>query len=95
MVSDFHMSRLMCLVTGGKLFPEACSTVRILSCLIDFAVVIIFATRKGNVQQPIHSNSTSCPKHQTGNGHLQLRRHKNKITTSEKPRGQLFPNRWP
>ena len=32
--------------------------------------------------------------HQTGKGHLQLRRRYNKNSTSEKTRGQLFPNRW-
>ena len=28
---------------------------------------------KGNDKEAIQSNSTSCPKHQTGKGHLQLR----------------------
>ena len=31
---------------------------------------------KGSDQEPIQSNSTSCPKHQTGKEHKQLRRHK-------------------
>ena len=30
---------------------------------------------KGNDQEPIQSNSTPCPKHQMGKGHVQLRRH--------------------
>ena len=30
---------------------------------------------KGNDQESIQTNSTSCPKHQTGKGHLQLRGH--------------------
>ena len=32
--------------------------------------------RKGNDQEPIKFNSTSCPRHQTGKEHKQLRRHK-------------------
>ena len=31
--------------------------------------------KKGNDQEQIQSNSTSCPKHQMGKGHVQLRRH--------------------
>ena len=59
----------------------------------DFCEDVIQSRNKGN--EPIQSNSTSCPKHQTGKGHLQLARPKNKNSASETPRGQLFPNRWP
>ena len=35
---------------------------------------LLKADKQGNDQEPIQSNSTSCPKHQTGKGHPQLRR---------------------
>ena len=34
----------------------------------DLKVVISKVDKKGNDQEPIQSNSTSCPKHETGNG---------------------------
>ena len=67
---------------------------RILSSKSRWASTLL-SRQKGNDQELIQSNSISCPKHQTGKGYLQLRRHQNKNSTSEKPRGQLFPNRWP
>ena len=45
---------------------------------------------EGNAQESIQSNSTSCPKHQTGKEHVQLKRHK-----INKPIGQLSPSRRP
>ena len=37
----------------------------------DLKVVISKVDKKGNDQEPIKSNSTSCPKHQTGKGVIQ------------------------
>ena len=34
---------------------------------------IIHNREKGTDQEPIQSNSTSCPKHRTGKGHLQIK----------------------
>ena len=36
---------------------------------------VLVVEQKSNDQEPIQSNSISCPKHQTGKRHLQLRRH--------------------
>ena len=47
---------------------------------------MLFKVDKGNDQEPIQSNSTPSPKHQTGKGHLQLKRHLDKNNTSEKPK---------
>ena len=57
------------------------------SCLLYLGLEV---HKKGNDKGPIQSNSTSCPKHQTGKGHSQSRRHQNKNSTSETSRGQLF-----
>ena len=49
---------------------------------------------KCNDQEPIQSNSTSCPRHLTGKEHT-IETTYNINSTSGKTRGQLFPNRWP
>ena len=48
----------------------------------------------GNDQEPIQSNSTSCPTQHMGKECKQLSWHKVN-STSRKPRAQLFPSRWP
>ena len=44
-------------------------------CLHRMSSLFYLVDKKGNDQEPIQSNSTAYPKHQTGKGHLQLRRH--------------------
>ena len=39
----------------------------------EFVLLEKSTPRKGNDQEPIQSNSTSCPKHQMGKGQVQLR----------------------
>ena len=46
---------------------------------------------KGNDQEPILSNTTSSPKHQTGKEHIQLRRHKIKTIRVESQWDSSFP----
>ena len=43
------------------------------SAIIDAFEIDPESRNKGNDQEPIQSNFTSCPKHQTGKGHLQSR----------------------
>ena len=40
--------------------------------------------RKGNDQEPIQTNSTSCPRHQMGKEHMQFRQHKIKKQQEQK-----------
>ena len=49
--------------------------------------------QKNNDQEPIQSSSTSCPKHQTGEGQAQPTRHL-KLEQWKVDR-TIFPNRWP
>ena len=46
---------------------------------------------KSNDQEPILSNTTSSPKHQTGKEHKQLRRHKIKTIRVESQWDSSFP----
>ena len=46
---------------------------------------------KSNDQEPILSNTTSSPKHQTGKEHIQLRRHKIKTIRVESQWDSSFP----
>ena len=39
----------------------------------------------------IQSNSTSCPRHQTGKGHIQSRRHKIRTARAEIQEGSFYP----
>ena len=48
--------------------------------------------QKGNDQEPIQPSSTSRPKHQTGAGQTQPRRHLK--LEQWKADGTIFPNRW-
>ena len=56
----------------------------VFACL--YVMLSLPAGNKG-INQPIQSNSTSCPKHQTGN----LRRHKIKTVWAESQEDSYFP----
>ena len=46
---------------------------------------------KSNDQEPILSNTTSSPNHQTGKEHIQIRRHKIKTIRVESQWDSFFP----
>ena len=57
---------------------------------VKYIVLAIPKSRlKGNDQEPIQSNATSCPKHETEKGHPQSRWHQNK-NTKAKSQGDSF-----
>ena len=60
-------------------------------CNIKREFIQLQSRLNGNDQELIQPNSTSCPRHQTGNEHKQIRHHKVK---QHKQRGQPFPSSW-
>ena len=51
---------------------EKCVPLRAMSIMVKTSEVLEDSREIGNDQEPIQSNSTSYPKHQTGKEHLQL-----------------------
>ena len=60
---------------GGRVCLGRWVSVRRAVDMDEGRVGLVGVDEKGNDQEPMTSNSTSCPKHQMGKGHVQLTLH--------------------